>query len=56
MDNGVAFEMMRDAIDDPAFLKRVRTNLDQVLTEHGVLQGRRPPRNEAFDGRTYGIG
>lgn len=35
MDNDAAFTMMRDAIDDPSFLSRVRANLGEVLKERG---------------------
>jgi|HubBroStandDraft_6_1064221.scaffolds.fasta_scaffold514493_1 hypothetical protein len=35
MNNGVAFEMIRDAMDDPAFFGRISSNLDAVLTERG---------------------
>jgi hypothetical protein len=56
MDNGVAFEMMRDAIDDPAFLKRVRTNLDQVLTEHGFSkEGDRREMKRLMDALTASV-
>ena len=40
MNNDLAFEMIRDAIDDPVFLGRVCTNLDEVLTERGVAEPR----------------
>jgi len=35
MDKGTAFDIMSKAIDDPEFLGRVRTNLDEVLRERG---------------------